>query len=171
VHPHHRITQLLRTLNDARNGWDTRSNGGGPKLMPRMYHQGSYAELESAMHQLRDTNRRLWWHTANRYLWTTPRIATITVHRTRQGPMPHPPPHTEVDLVLRMGNRTATARLNTWAPTTNPELTQQGIAALAELMYRGDTSRITLPPDLLAPGLQRSPSSSTVRNANGRAAL
>ncbi len=67
VSPRLILVELLRTLPDVQEAWDPRSGGGGPRLMPSAYHEGSYAELEQQLALLRDTHRQHWWHLSHRY--------------------------------------------------------------------------------------------------------
>lgn len=93
-----KLVELIRTLDEAQTTWHPASNGGGPRLMPSQYHEGSYQELEHHLHHMRDnpTTRTLWWHLNHRYRWGTTHKETVPCRHTRQGPQPRLRPHTEL---------------------------------------------------------------------------
>jgi hypothetical protein len=145
---HVRVVELLRSLQEARELWDGGAAGGGVRLMPSAWHDGSYAELERVLHLMRDTQgpgRQLWASVCARYIWTTQRIAKVSVIRTRQGPVPLPPPGSEVQVVLEMKVSKARVRLSTWDSRVDERLVGLGVNRLAQLMYGGDHGRVVLP--------------------------
>ena len=70
-----RVVGPLLTMRDVAEAWDARSGGGGVKLMPSMWHEGSYAELERVLHLLRDREWVLWWHPCAPHVWCGARLA------------------------------------------------------------------------------------------------
>lgn len=143
-----RVVALLRTYTDALHNWDVGSSGDGVRLMPSMWNEGSYSELERALRSMRDGSpelRRLWWHVSARYLWLTLRKGTVRVKRSRLGPVAIPPPHAEIEVVLEMFHSTATARMRCWSRAVDPELVRVGVSTLADLMYEGDHGRVIVP--------------------------
>ena len=147
-----RVVALLRSYVDALDSWDDGASGGGVKLMPSMWNEGSYVELERALRSMRDApqSRRWWWHVSARYLWTTSRIATVTVRRTRLGPVAVAPRCSEIDVVLEMSGSSARARIIEWSDRVDLELVALGVEYLAETMYAGDHGRVVLPRALVA---------------------
>ena len=155
---HHTITPtqlviaLLRTLTDVQQSWDPRSGGDGARLMPRAYHEGSYQELERCLRHMRHHHRPMWWHVSHRYRWGIERWAIIGYHRTRQGPIPHPPNrHSEVVIVGgTLPRHTMRAKLYEWDPDVDPDTVDQGVRWIVSSMHRGNTGRIKVPAELLA---------------------
>lgn len=113
-------------MNEAREAWDSRSSGGGALLMPTMWHEGSYVELDRCLDLLRNggpdqlldpatgspewepggfpveilrsPQPRLWFHVCSRYRWGVERTILATVNPMK-GPGKPPyllPPHTEL---------------------------------------------------------------------------
>lgn len=143
-----RVIQLLRTYNDALHDWNGGSGGDGVRLMPSMWVEGSYAELERALRRMRDGapgDRQLWWHVSARYFWTTHRTTEVGVRRSRLGPLAVAPPHCEIDLVKEMSHSTATVRVTCWSPDVDSGLLRAGVARVADLMYDGDVGRVIVP--------------------------
>ena len=143
---------LLSTSRLAAEAWDARSNGGGVRLMPRLWHQGSYAELERSLHRMRDAGgheRRLWWQLHSRFVWTEERVARVPVRRTQQGPVPLAPRCSEVVVVLELGRREAVVRLRVWDGAVVGALVEEGLHELAGQMFRGDRERVIVPAELL----------------------
>ena len=148
-----RVIGLLRTLRLAAEAWDERSHGGGPRLMPSLWHEGSYAELERVLHVMRDGDpraRQLWWHVNARYVWNDERVARVECRRTRQGPVVIAPECSEVAVVLELHSRYAHVRLREWSPAVVETLVAAGVRELATRMYRGDHGRVVLPRELIA---------------------
>ena len=75
-----RVIELLRTLAEARVDRTGRADGNGVLLMPSMWNEGSYAELEARLIDLR-YERSLWWHVCHRYRFGTTRIILAPVIR------------------------------------------------------------------------------------------
>lgn len=149
---HQRIELLLRSYDDAMHDWDPGSGGDGVRMMPSMWNEGSYGELERALRTMRDGTpkpRQLWWHVSARYFWWTERQAPVHVRRSRLGPVAIPPPHAEIVLVIEMSYSTALARVREWDERVNDQLVREGVAMLAELMYDGDVGRVVVPRALV----------------------
>ena len=92
-----RVALLLRTLDDARVAWEANASGGGALLMPSTYHEGSYAELERCLIDIRENgHRREWWHATHRYRAGALRTLTVPIRQLRMGPRPVLPPRTEL---------------------------------------------------------------------------
>ena len=101
----------------AQQAWDAGSGGGGVTLMPSLYANGSYAELQHQLHLLRDgspSERRLWWHLTERYLRGAERLQRVECRRTRKGAVAVAPAHSEVMIVVEVGRRDALVRLRVW---------------------------------------------------------
>jgi hypothetical protein len=173
-----RVVELLRSLDEARVAYDSRSLGGGASLMPSMWNEGSYAELERCLilmreggedslvdpasgrtsfgwggfpvSTLRAPRRQLWWHICSRYRWGEQRVLVVTIERTRQGPRFIMPPHSE--LVAggpNTGTKQQLVRAYCWSPHVREELAARGVRMLASLMHGGRSDRIQLPMLLL----------------------
>ena len=100
-----RVIELLTTLEEVRTLWDCGSSGDGPRLMPSGYSCASYSEIERVLRSMRDASgadRQLWLQVSLRYIWATRRLTRVPVVRTRKGPLPLPPPRSEVDVVIEM---------------------------------------------------------------------
>lgn len=148
-----RVIQLLRTYTDALHDWDGGSNGDGVKLMPSMWNEGSYDELENALRKMRDggpRDRQQWWHVSARYFWTDQKTVSVPVRRSRLGPLAVAPRHAEIDVIIEMSYASARVRVTTWSAEVSMDLVRQGVARLADLMYDGDVGRVVVPRSLVA---------------------
>lgn len=148
-----RVELLLRSYNDALHAWDPGSGGDGVRLMPSMWNEGSYTELERALRELREgppRERQLWWHVSARYLWTGERIGAVAVRRSRLGPVAIPPRHAEIEVIIEMGHASARARLRTWSEAVRDDLVREGVHEISERMYGGDVGRVVVPRSLAA---------------------
>jgi len=143
-----RVTWLLRTYYDAREGYGTESTGQGVRLMPSDYHRGSYPELERCLIEMRDNrHRREWWHATRRYRDTRRVIIEVAVRRNRHGAVPVLPPHCELaGGAVFSGAKHARVLVRRWAEDVRPELAEAGVRRLVETMYGGRRERIVLPP-------------------------
>ena len=145
------MVELLRTLTEARIAYSYESTGDGVRLMPSMYSEGSYAELESRLRDLRESRRRqLWWHISQRYRFGVERLIVCPVVRRRTGPEFCLPPHCE--LVAggpAIGARAAYCRVYRWRAEVNLELVAQGVSVLTRSMFGGESQRIVLPQVVL----------------------
>jgi hypothetical protein len=150
VTPEDRVVELLRTLAEAQVSYGFGSTGNGLRLMPSMWHDGSYAELELRLRQLRESRRRqLWWHTSYRYRFGEELTIVAPVVRLKTGPEFRLPPFTE--LIAggpAVGSKAAWCRVYRWRPDINLGLVAQGVSTLTGLMYDGNTERIVLPDDV-----------------------
>lgn len=147
-----RVVALLESYNDALHDWNGGASGDGVRLMPSMWNEGSYAELENALRKMRDGSpktRQQWWHVSARYLWTEEVVADVEVRRSRLGPVAVPPPYAEIAVVLEMSHSRARARLATWSRDVRDELVHEGVTSLADLMYGGDVGRVVVPRSLV----------------------
>lgn len=148
-----KLIQLIRTLDEAQTTWHKGAQGEGPRLMPSLYHEGSYQELEHRLAEMRDNpaQRTNWWHLCQRYRWGTLERTTLTYTVTRQGRRPHLPANTEL---IHQGNATAghPPRINVTLyrhPPTDPDRINAALDHLATTMHGGNTTRIRLPLSLL----------------------
>lgn len=141
-----RVIELLRTLAEAREAWDGRADGEGVLLMPSMWREGSYAELEARLIDLRSEQRPLWWHVCHRYRFGETRVIMASVIRRRAGATFALPPRTE--LVAggpSVGSKHALCRVYQWSDRVRPEVVVEGIDTLTASMYAGRFERIWLP--------------------------
>lgn len=146
-----RVELLLRSYNDALHDWNPGSGGDGVRMMPSMWNEGSYAELERALRSMREggpRERQLWWHVSARYLWTGERIGAVMVKRSRLGPVAIPPRHAEIAVIIEMGHASARARLVTWSSAVRDDLVRAGVREISERMYGGDVGRVVVPRSL-----------------------
>lgn len=148
--PKDKLIELTRTLHDAQTTWDTRSQGNGPHLMPSLYHEGSYAELEHRLAQMRDTPhwRPAWWHLSQRYRWGTTHKEHAPYKRTRQGPIPRLRPNTELVHAGTITGHRIQITVYEWAPTLD-YLVDQALDRLEETMHGGHPELIRLPLSVL----------------------
>jgi hypothetical protein len=146
-----RVVELLRTLAEAREAYGTSSTGQGVRLMSSLWWEGSYAELERAMRDLRESSRRpLWWHACQRYRWGTEHLVILPVIRRRSGAEFRLPPFCE--LIAggpAIGAKHALCRIYRWREDVDAAKAQDGVAALTALMFRGRSDRIVLPKLIL----------------------
>ena len=168
------MIELLRSLDEARVAYDARSLGDGVTLMPSMFAEGSYAELERCLTLMRDggedilldpvtgsptfgdhgfavsimrpPQRRLWWHVCSRYRWGDQRALLVTVKRNQLGYRFEMPPCTEwVAGGASAGSNKALVRAYCWSPYVRKELAAEGLRQLVSLMHGGRADRILLP--------------------------
>lgn len=174
-----RVIALLRTINEAREAWDTRSSGGGALLMPTMWHEGSYQELERCLRLMREGGedtlidpisgretfgregfsvtimrpamRRQWLHLVYRYRYGTVLTMTVAVRRTRFGADIVLPPRCELlgGGGVVIGSKNAVARVYTWPDWVRPDVAAEGLCTLTGLMYGGRDKLIQLPVNVL----------------------
>jgi hypothetical protein len=145
-----RLIELIRTLHDAQTTWNPQSNGDGPRLMPTMWTQGSYAELEHQLRNLRDNpeTRTAWWHTSHRYRWGTTRKTTVPIRRTRQGPVPRLPANTELVSAGTIDGHHQHVVVYQWRLDVNQAHVNNGIDVLLERMHNGQPHMIRIPHDI-----------------------
>jgi len=153
------VVELLRTLVEAENAWHSGSSGGGVRLLPSIYNEGSYAELERCLDTMRDgAQRREWWHVSSRYLWGKEHDQLLRYRRTTKGPIPELPPRSELLISIEVQPKSLMlTRLYTWSDRVEHQLVEQGLDHLLAMMYNGDTQRITLPRELLYLALGKEP--------------
>ena len=153
------VVELLRTLSEAENAWHTGSGGEGVIRTPTIYREGSYAELERCLIQMRDGHlRREWWHLSSRYLWGMEHNEVVRYKRTTKGPLAELPPRSELLISIEVLPKTLMlVRLYTWSPEVDPRMVDQGLDELLGLMYGGDTEKIQLPQELLYLALGKEP--------------
>lgn len=146
-----RVIELLKTFNEARVTYGRGSTGNGVILMPSMWHEGSYAELEQRLKQMREGKQRpLWWHLSHRYRWGVERTILCPVVRRRLGPEFVLPRFTE--LVAggpAVGSKHAIARVYSWSEKVDDATVGKGVRVLTDLMFDGDWTRIELPKVVL----------------------
>lgn len=158
--------------------WDARSSGGGALLMPSLWHEGSYVELERCLMLMRDGGpdtlldpatgratfghfgwpvtilrpplRRQWWHLSARYRWGTTRTITVPLRRTRLGPEMILPKRCELIAGgAVIGTKQARARVYEWSVDVDEQEAARGVGTLVSLMFGGRSSQIQLPVSLL----------------------
>jgi len=153
------VVELLRTLVQAENAWHSGSGGGGVIRLPSIYNEGSYAELERSLIQMRDgPSRRLWWHLSSRYLWGLERNEVVRYKRTTKGPLAELPPRSELLIAIEvLPKALMLVRLYTWSKDVDPKLVDKGLEELLGLMYGGNTEKIQLPQELLYLALGKEP--------------
>jgi len=140
------LVELLRTLDEARTAWEAGSRGDGVVMMPSAYHEGSYAELELRLTEMRDNGRRPeWWHLSHRHRWGTERQRHVPVRRTRRGPEPVLPGHTELLGVSTVTGNTVLVNVYEWSPRVDERMVERGLAYLLTTMHEGDRWRLQLP--------------------------
>lgn len=142
---------LLRTLADALVDWQPSADGSGVTFMPSMYHEGSYAELERALAEMRESGHRpQWWHVCHRYRWGVEQWLVAPVTRTQTGQIIHLPANTElVASGPAVGPKHALVRVYRWHDRVRPVLVAEGVEWLVLNMYQGDYGRINLPRSVL----------------------
>jgi len=173
-----RVIELLRTLDEARVTYDSRNRGGGASMMPTLYNEGSYRELEDCLALMRDggehvlvdpssgrrtfgptgfevqvmrpAQRRFWWHVCTRHRWGDQRVLLVTVERNRLGPRFLMPGYSELIAGGPVsGSNKARVRAYCWSEFVDEALVEEGIRELVRLMHGGRHDRITLPRLLL----------------------
>ena len=142
-----RVILLLRTFYEAREWWDSRSSGDGVKLMPSVWHEGSYPELEARLAELRDSRERpLWFHATRRYRDGESVTLEVTVIRTVRGPSFVLPQCCElVAGGAQLQERTARVKCYRWRSDVDQARADEGIATLIDRMYQGRRDRIVVP--------------------------
>lgn len=146
-----RVIQLLKTLRLAETDWDPRSNGNGVIRMPSLYREGSYAELEARMRDLRDAHKFLWTNVNRRYsydTWVPRERHVVRSRRTVKGRVPDLPPRSELVIqgeVIPNTGGLMEVYVYAWSIHTDQKAADRGVKCLTESMYEGDTSRITVP--------------------------
>lgn len=147
-----RVIELLRTFNEARVAYGRGSTGNGVIHMPSMWHEGSYAELERRLLEMREgIQRPYWWHISQRYRWGVEVTVIVPVVRRRMGAEYLLPHHCE--LVAggpSVGEKKAMARVYRWSEDVDDGVVTTGVRTLTALMYDGRDDRIQLPRLVLA---------------------
>lgn len=146
------VVELIKTLADAEQGFNPGDGNGGVRLMPSLYWEGSYAELERCLDEMRDSAqwRQAWWHLTQRYL--TGKVCTLDVsyRRTAKGPYPQIPGRTELLFVEAvLDSRLMRVRVYRWDERVAEDWVDQGLDRLLATMYGGDRQRIQLPIEFL----------------------
>lgn len=158
--PRDLVIELLKTLDLAMTSWDSGSSGDGVRVMPSLYHEGSYAELQRRLREMRDSRdwHTPWWHVVERYL-REPDSVVVSFRRTVKGPKPNMPPRTELVFVEEiLDSKWMRVRCYRWTSAVEPRFVEAGVNRLTATMYGGDTQRIHLPKDLLDLALGKEPS-------------
>jgi len=142
-----RVVLLLRTFYEARESYGAGSVGDGVRLMPSVWHEGSYPELEFRLAELRDgRGRRLWFHSTRRYRdgeWVT---LDVPVVRTRRGPSFTLPPCCEsVVGAASLSDRVSRVKCYRWRSDVDQATADHAIGVLIEMMYDGSRERIQVP--------------------------
>lgn len=150
--PRDLVVELLTTLHEAEVGFNPGNGDDGVKLMPTLYKEGSYAELERCLDLMRDTVQwhQSWWHVTQRYLAGQLCTLDVTYRRTVKGPYPQLPGRSELQFVEAvLDNRQMRIRIYRWDSRVADSLVDTGLTQLLSLMYGGDTQRIQLPLEFL----------------------
>lgn len=143
--PAQKVRILLATLDEVLDGYGEDSTGAGVRRMPGIYARHSYPELERRLSELRDNERRLWWHASQRYRYGRVQWAKIRLERRNGNVLYKPPPRTEVVAVGEASGTWVSARVYTWTEAVDPVLAEAALDRLTETMYDGDTTRIWIP--------------------------
>lgn len=148
-----KIVELLRTLDLAREAWDSRSNGnGGPILMPSLYHDGSYDELEKRLAEMRESaaTKLTWWHTTRRWRYVVEVGMLVKVVRRARGPELMLPPRCELMTGTSIsGDGWAKVTVRRWHELVDEGRAWEGVEHLKARMHGGDVEQIRLPDPLL----------------------
>lgn len=164
------ITELLTTLELAEHDWNPGSLGDGVRGMPSLYRQGSYAELERCLDEMRDDLawRQPWWHVTHRYVFGLDVRIRVPYRRTLKGPMPNMPGRTELLFVEEiLDSKTMVVRGYRWHERVEQQHVDAGLDRLLSTMYDGNTSRIHLPRELLYRALGKEPPDGKQLRASG----
>lgn len=142
-----RVVLLLRTFYEAREYWDSRSGGDGPKLMPSVWSEGSYPELEHHLAELRDGRERpLWFHVTRRYRDGDQISIEVPVLRSLRGPTFVLPAHCElVAGAVKLTEKVTRVKCYRWRSNVDQALADLGILTLIDRMYDGRRDRIVVP--------------------------
>lgn len=156
----YKVTVLLRTMEEAKIAWDDRSGGDGPgRVMPSMWHEGSYVELESRLKEMRDLggeSRRLWWHVSYRYRFGIHRSVLVKITKTPRGPVLMLPPRSELIVAGEViGDGWVKAILYQWDERVKEELAEEGVKRLVKIMYEGNREQLHIPRVFLDRALGR----------------
>ena len=146
------VIELIKTLGEAESSYNPGNGDGGPLLMPTLYSEGSYAELERRLDEMRDSEQwhSVWWHVTQRYLVGTVASADVSYRRTIQGPHPNLPGRSELLFVESvLGNKLMRIRLYRWDSRVEDAYVEAGLSRLLATMYGGETERIHLPLEFL----------------------
>lgn len=146
------MVELIKTLAEAESSYNPGNGDGGPLLMPTLYSEGSYAELERRLDDMRDSSQwyRAWWHLTQRYLVGTVASADVTYRRTIKGPHPNIPGRSELLFIESvLGNKLMRIRVYRWDSRVENGLVEVGLARLLATMYEGETQKIQLPLEFL----------------------
>jgi hypothetical protein len=151
-----KVIELLRTLWEVQQTYNSGSGGGGVQLMPSDYANNSYPELERCLGEMRNNGRRqLWWHLSARYRWGSEHIKPLPTVKTRQGRKPILPPRCEL---LIAGETLGTSpggpvlmvvKYKQWLDGADPRYVEAGLDHLVSSMHGGDTSQIALPKEFM----------------------
>ena len=141
------VIELLKTLDEALTDFVPWTDGGGVKLMPSAYREGSYIELETRLREMRDGEyHREWWHISERYLWGKIKRSPVRTRKTVKGRIPILPPRSELEIAGEsIGGGLQVVQYYTWRSTVDPKVVERGIARLVLTMYDGDTTQLRLP--------------------------
>lgn len=146
------VVELIKTLEEAESCYNPGNGDGGPLLMPSLYSEGSYSELERRLDEMRDSVqwRRAWWNLTQRYLVGAVVSVDVGYRRTIKGPHPLLPGRSELLFVESMlGNRLMRIRVYRWDNRVEDAYVEVGLARLLATMYDGETQRIHLPLEFL----------------------
>ena len=142
------VVELLKTLDEALSDYVPWTDGGGVRLMPSVYREGSYGELEARLGDMRDGDmHREWWHVSARYLWGTIRRTQVNTRRTVKGRVPILPARCELHISgeVTWPGPLQTVQYYTWGSDVDQKLAARGIDHLVATMYGGDTTQLRLP--------------------------
>ena len=145
------VVELLRTIDEALVDFVPWTDGGGVRLMPSTYRDGSYSELEARLREMRDGGQRSeWWHVSMRYRWGTVHRMVTRTRKTAKGRIPVLPPRSELLIAGEtIGGGLQVVQCYIWSGAVDDRLVRAGVDALVTLMYDGDTTKLRLPKPFL----------------------
>lgn len=156
--PQQLVIELLRTLDEAIDDTGSWTSNGGVRMMPPAYRLHSYPELEIRLREMREGPwRREWWHVSQRYLWGYTTWLKVPYARTVKGPRPQLPPRAEERIQgethrIVVGDQVRHVmwvKCYRWSDEANPLMVKAGVLRLVDIMYDGDTQRLSLPKPFL----------------------
>lgn len=158
--PRDRIIELLKSYPYAVAGAGTskwsdigpRWDSAALRHEDLWYATDSYEELDKQLRGLRAVHAEAYWHVTRRYLDAEVRPMTVLVRKVNQYKRePVLAPYCELAGGLPGSTgRTCRVLVRRWDHRVRESLVSEALAWLERSMYGGQSSRITLPADLLA---------------------
>lgn len=105
-------------------------------MMPSVWHEGSYQELEEQLRRMRESpDRPLWWHVSYRYRFGITTTTILPVVRRRKGPEFILPANAELLAGgPSVGDKQAVASIYIWRPDVDMGMVDRGVTVLAHRM-------------------------------------